>query len=245
MRCTIAGVRWTVALSLLACGPSSGESESGSAGAEDTGGGSTSDSGGTSTVAASSDEDDGGTTGSVSTSSNDDAVDTGVSSDVSGSDTSTGELPPICTMPDRPNADVFGTTSLGDVAMTAAVFAESGGGKCPDAYRVVLAADPAALADEIGRYEAGEPPIDVIELYLRLPLPLEPGTWDEGELLHYREGMALHAFDITFEVTSVTAIDDPAAHVEASFTFTDDDVMFEGSFSAPYCDSVTGSACGA
>jgi hypothetical protein len=240
-------VRWTVALSLLACGPSSGESESGSAGAEDTSeeGGSTSDGGGTSTVAASS-EEDGGTTGVGSTSSTDDAVDTSGSSDVSGGDTSTGEPPPICTMPDRPNADVFGTTSLGDVAMTAAVFAESGGGKCPDAYRVVLAADPAALADEIGRYEAGEPPIDVLELYLRLPLaPLEPGTWDEGELLHYRDGQALHAFDVTFEVTSVTAIDDPAAHVEASFMIVDDDFMFEGSFLAPYCDSVAGSACGA
>jgi hypothetical protein len=110
----------------------------------------------------------------------------------------------------------------------------------------VLAADPAALADEVDRYAAGEPPIDVVELHLRLPFaPLEPGTWDEGDLFHYRDGMALHAFDITFEVTSVTAIDDPDAHVEASFTFIDDGVMFEGSFFAPYCDSVIGSACGA
>jgi hypothetical protein len=125
-----------------------------------------------------------------------------------------------------------------------AVFAESGGGKCPDSYRVVLAADPAALAAEIDRYGAGEPPIDVIELYLRLPLaPLEPGTWDDGELLHYRDGQALHVLDVTFEVTSVTAIDDRDPHVEASFTFIDDDVMFEGSFFAPYCDTVIGSAC--
>jgi hypothetical protein len=233
-------------LGLIACGPSPGDADGGSAGSEASGADEASDTRGTTTPGASSadDDDDDGTTGLVSTSSAEESTDSGFMFDVGDGDESTGELPGVCAMPDRPNSDVFGTTPLGDVAMTTAVFAEDGGGKCPHSYRVVLAPDPAALAEEIERYGANDAPLDVLELQLDLPESLEPGTWT-GALLQRLDGDGWHSFELTVDVTSVTSLDAPDAHVEGTVMLMDGEFMVEGPFFAPYCATVHGSACGA
>lgn len=238
-------MRWSIApLGVLACGPDAGTPASSAEG------GATTDEGGETTVVVDTSQGDGASDtsgiGPSSSTGSDDAVDTTSTFDVGGSESSsTGEPVEPCEMPERANADVHGTTPMGDVAMTAAVFARDGGGKCPDLYRVVIAADPAALAVEIEQYAADEPPFDVIELSLELPdgVPT-PGTW-AATVRHVRNGEVLVVYGVMADVTSVTAIDDVDAHVEATFTVVDEQLMLDGSVHAPYCATVHGSGCGA
>lgn len=238
-------MRWCLALlSVVGCGPASREPASG--GQDEA----TSDADGetneaTDTAGADSAGGTGGAGGS-STFGDDDAADSSVQFDLGGTGLpEPGDPPNTCELPDRPNANVTGTTPLGEVAMTAAVFAEDGGGKCPQEYRVVLAADLAALAEEVERYGAGEARVDVIELGLRLPEgPPATGIW-EASLRQIRNGVDWFPEDLTANVTSVTTLDAVDAHVEVTISVVEGEFALEGSLNAPYCVTVRGGTCGA
>jgi hypothetical protein len=140
---------------------------------------------------------------------------------------------------------VTGTSPLGEVAMTASVFAEDGGAKCPQLYRVVLAADAVALAEEVERYAAGESPVDVIQIGLQLPEgPPAPGIWT-ASLWQIRGDAGWQPEDVTASVTSVTTFDAVDAHVEVTISAVDGEFAIEGVLRASYCVAVDGLTCGA
>jgi hypothetical protein len=157
-----------------------------------------------------------------------------------------GRPPDTCTPPVGLGTDLNGVTPLGEVHMQAAVFAETGGGKCPWAYRVVFAPDLAQLADVIASYEMPGPVDAMVQIELEFPPegPV-PGQWS-GAARH-GTNLGIWLGDATADVTFVTRLDDPMPTIEGTVWITDrmDSGMIEGTFSASYCNIVHGFGCGA
>ena len=227
-------------LAVVGCGPAVGDGDGGADGStSEIASATTSGLAGTSSMS-SVDVDTG-----ASSTSEVDGGDEGVIFDVgaSGGPPRPGDPPQTCELPERPNAGLFGTTPLGEVAMTAAVFAEDGGGKCTLAYRVFLATDPSALANEVENFSSTSPLADVIRISLLLPGgPPATGPW-EGWVEQIRDGVQWAAA-ATVEVTSVTSLDASEPHVQATIEVTGEGSL-EGWFFAPYCATVQGGSCGA
>lgn len=157
-------------------------------------------------------------------------------------DASTGEPEPLCEVPQQANADVSGMTSEGEGAFTAAVFAEAGGGKCPEGLRIVLGETPEHLASVIDGIErdgfAGALVIDLV-------IPEEglvPGEWI-GEMWTG----APHVFaPVVATVMVVPDFDSPAPLFELEVAAVDDPAWtMAGPVAAHYCGDVMGGACGA
>lgn len=157
-----------------------------------------------------------------------------------------GRPPDTCTPPDGLETDLNGATPLGDVHMQAAVFAETGGGPCPWAYRVVFAPDLVQLAEVILSYEVPGPVDDVVVIELEFPPegPV-PGQWS-GSARH-GTNLGIWIGEATADITFVTRLDEPMPMIEGYVWLTDpmDSGMIEGTFSASYCNVVHGFGCGA
>lgn len=154
-----------------------------------------------------------------------------------------GDPPGVCTQPDAPAAEVSAETPIGAVTMRAAAFGLAGGAKCPPAYRVLVAADLLALAFEIDRAEAGFEPLDAIDVFMDLPPGAPtPGRWPAAVVVHI--GGTRWETEATVAVTSVTSLDAVAPHVEATVTGLDPRWPVQGTFAAPYCNSLELPPCG-
>ena len=230
---------------VLACGPSVASEDGGADGSGDSGGTSSGVGSATASTSAGSTGADTGSTMPGTTSSDDGSVDTGVVSfDVGAIET--GDPPPEpprgCDRPDNPNADVSGTTPAGERTYTAAVFAEGGGGKCPQVFEVALAADPAALAAGLAVFVNGGFPG---ELAVDLVIPAEgvsPGEWEASVRL---ADVPDEPAPASANVMIVPDFHSPAPLLQIEITTLDPAWDLGGMITAHYCDVIATGACGA
>jgi hypothetical protein len=229
---------------VIGCGPS--------VAGEDGGGDGSGDSGGTSSTTG------GATASTTSASLGSDATTTSMPSDESSSESGapafdvgvldTGEDPPPdpprgCDLPDNPNSDVSGSSTFGEATFTAAAFANTGGGKCPHAYQVVLGSDPAALAAGVAMFANGGFPGALV---VELDIPdggAAPGEWS-GSMVHYSDDQAAIS-EVSATVTIVPDYHSPQPLLQFDVTALDPTWTMSGQVTAHYCDEVAGGACGA
>lgn len=149
--------------------------------------------------------------------------------------------PTICTLPRMLDANIIGSTPLGDVVAHAAVFAAIGGGRCEAGFRVLAAADLDVLADEIERGLAGMLPLDAVVVDLVPPMDPQPGEWP-AVLTVWIEGESWTT-NATMLVTAFAGPDADVPVIEGLVTGADPDWMVHGPFTATWCDDVGSPPC--
>lgn len=228
---------------VIGCGPTVAGEDGGGDGSGDGGSTSSTTSGATASTTGAPSSD---ATSTTSMPSDESSIDSGgVTFDVGVLDT--GDDPPPdpprgCDLPDNPNSDVSGSSPVGEGTFTAAAFANWGGGKCPTTYRVVLAADPAALAAGVAMFDSGGFPG---ALAVQLTIPEggpEPGEWS-AELIFYGDEAAFS--NATANVMIVPDYHSPQPLLQLDITALDPEWTISGHITAHYCDEVAGGACGA
>ncbi|HWB80032.1 MAG TPA: hypothetical protein VG755_33940 [Nannocystaceae bacterium] len=235
-----------LAVVVLACGPTVGTPHDDGGGSGESGATTTTTSGATISTTSGPPSSD-ATTSTTSVPTDESSIDSGADTfDVGVLDT--GDDPPPdpprgCDLPDNPNSDVSGTTLFGEATFTAAAFANTGGGKCPHAFRVVLASDPDALAAGVAMFDnGGFPGALVVELVIPDGEPT-PGEWS-GAMMHYENGQSAIS-DVTADVMIVPDYHSPQPLLQFDVVALDPEWTMGGHVTAHYCDEVAGGACGA
>lgn len=220
---------------VLACGPSSSSSSTGGGTGTTSVAGSTSSSGDPSAG-----ESTGGTasTGLATSSSSTGAADE--TGPIEPPDL--GRPPDTCELPARGNASVMATSDVGDVALSAVVFAEAYDATCWPVYRLVLAPTVADLEEVIARVEAGASPLEGLVIDLAVPpAGAVPGDW-QGPFELSTNMMAWLGTAMA-DVTAVTLLDAMPPAIEGSLTGMNGFGEMQGDFSAKYCARVRGAPC--
>ena len=230
---------------VIGCGPSVAGEDGGGDGSGDSSSTSSTTSGVTASTTGAPSSD--ATTSTTSVPTDESSIDSGADSwDFGGLDT--GDDPPPdpprgCDLPDNPNSDVSGSSYFGEATFTAAAFADTGGGKCPLAYQVVLGSDPAALAAGVAMFENGGFPGALV---IELVIPdggAAPGEWS-GSMIHYSDDLNAIS-DVTANVMIVPDYHSPQPLLQFEVTALDPEWTMSGQVTAHYCDEVAGGACGA
>jgi hypothetical protein len=147
----------------------------------------------------------------------------------------------LCALPETLEANIVGNTPLGDVIARAAVFAETGGGRCGHGWRVLVAADTDALAGEVARLSMSLLPQDAV--LVDIPAPDAPMLGELPATLTVYVGGAEWITPASVLVMDFVGPQRDAPVIEALVTGLDPDWMIHGPLSASWCSDITSPPC--